>query len=407
MRIAVLFYLLLASAILRAQESPAPSASPPRNVPLRFVPPPLEGTISLGIYDRSGKLVRVLHREDTIADFTAGHDALETTWDGKDDAGNSLPTGRYSARGYLVANLKIEGIDYFFNDWVTDESSDIAHLAHISQIEVRDNLLQLNATTADGNQGLFDFVPATGKLTGAIAPSHPAASPNDAGLLIDPVASATGKDGSVWAISHLSRDSAQVEIVQLSAAPATVLRKLSIEPGAPAPIGIAASTTEDKIFLLEESPALERVRSLTLQSTTTAVDEKQTVSDWKVDFEKKIVAHKNFSIADGKPVATPPNESLAPPKIAQKLRPNPLKRDQPGQVDLAAGVDAAGSYLKTADGLPLRTISDTPNLSRAVLAAHDDKAVDVFQDDGAVVEQFRLSGLDQMMAFDCGDFELK
>ena len=76
-------------------------------------------------------------------------------------------------------------------------------------------------------------------------------------------------------------------------------------------------------------------------------------------------------------------------------------------MDLAVDKDADGSYLKTTDGLPLRTISDTPNLTRTLLAPHGEKPLDVFQDDGAVVEQYRVSGLDQMMAFDCGDFELK
>ncbi|MBA3385084.1 MAG: hypothetical protein H0T95_00410, partial [Chthoniobacterales bacterium] len=62
--------------------------------------------------------------------------------------------------------------------------------------------------------------------------------------------------------------------------------------------------------------------------------------------------------------------------------------------------------LKTADGLPLESISETPHLTRAVLSPHSERSIDVFQDDGAVVEQFRVSGLDQMMAFDCGAFDL-
>src|SRR5207302_10034108 len=47
-----------------ASVSPSPSATASLtcNVPLRFVPPLLEGTISLGIFDSSGKLDRVLHR---------------------------------------------------------------------------------------------------------------------------------------------------------------------------------------------------------------------------------------------------------------------------------------------------------------------------------------------------------
>src|SRR5215208_2374707 len=70
-----------------AQDSPTPTAtatSPPpsRNIRISFVPPPLDGTISLGIYDAKGKLVRVLFREADINEFTIGHDALSTTWDG-------------------------------------------------------------------------------------------------------------------------------------------------------------------------------------------------------------------------------------------------------------------------------------------------------------------------------------
>src|SRR5207302_6484610 len=81
-----------------------------RNVPLRFVPPPMEGTISLGIFDSNDKLVRVLHREAKIDNFTIDENALNTTWDGKNDAGEDLPPGKYHARGYMVAKLKVEDL---------------------------------------------------------------------------------------------------------------------------------------------------------------------------------------------------------------------------------------------------------------------------------------------------------
>src|SRR4029077_841087 len=57
---------LLAISFLRAQEiSPSPSASatPARAVRIGFVPPPLEGKISLGVYNEWSQLVRVLHQE--------------------------------------------------------------------------------------------------------------------------------------------------------------------------------------------------------------------------------------------------------------------------------------------------------------------------------------------------------
>ena len=120
--IAVAFCFAAVSAF--AQESPTPSATETpsatpapsasavgeRGVPLRFVPPPMQGTVSLGIFDSNGKLIRVLHREAKIDMFTVEENSLSTTWDGKNDAGEDLPPGRYRARGYLVGQLKIEDV---------------------------------------------------------------------------------------------------------------------------------------------------------------------------------------------------------------------------------------------------------------------------------------------------------
>ena len=192
MRLAILFLTLLALAPSQAQESPtptpaitpSPSTTPPpppptRNVPLRFALPPLKGTISLGIYDRSGKLVRVLHREDAVADFTAGNDALETVWDGNDDDGNSLPTGKYSARGYVVGDLKVEGIDYFFNDWVTDEKS--PHILRVTQLWKDNGELRVDAELAGGRKTAFVFDPKTGALLNEVSPDRRSALQGSSG----------------------------------------------------------------------------------------------------------------------------------------------------------------------------------------------------------------------------------
>ena len=380
---------LLLSALLSdasAQESPTPTASPSpsatRTVRISFVPPPLEGTISLGIYDPSGKLLRVLHRESETDDFTIGHDALITEWDGKNDAGQDLPAGKYNAHGFMVGALSIEGIDYFFNDWVTDENS--PHLKHIDNLSLAGNNLRLTTELASGERGEMLYDPASNTMTR----SENTPTSTD---------SAHGKDNTRWVIAN-------AEIQQLSPAN-EVLRRLAYQSTDPQPKAIAASDREDKIFVLEENAHLQQVRGLTLLETKMDVAKQQAVSDWKVDFEKKIVAHKDFSLENGTPVAT--GGKPTPDTITLQLRPNPLRRDKPGSVEVGVGFDLDGSYLKTSDGLPLRTISDTSNLSRALLALHGEKAIDVFQDDGAAVEQFRISGADQMMAFDCGSFELK
>src|SRR5438132_2393972 len=195
-----------------------PSAPPTRTVRLSFVPPPLEGKISPGLYDGNGKLVRVLHQEAELNDFTIGADALVTQWDGKNDDGANLPAGKYHARGYLVGHFTVE----------------------------------------DLGQASF--------------------------------------------------------------------------------------------------PAME-------------------------------------------------NNAI--PNVKVKLIPNPLRNDRRSIVDLGIGFDNDGSYLKTIDDLPLFTVSETPNLIRALITKKSEKSVDVWQDDGAAVHQFRVSNVDQMMAFDCGEFELK
>jgi hypothetical protein len=194
-----------------------PSPSPTRSIRISFIPPPMEGTISLAIYDQAGKIVRVLHQNAQLNDFTIGADALTTRWDGKDDGNQDLPSGRYHAHGYMVGPLKREDLG---------ETS-------------------------------------------------------------------------------------------------------------PRPAEIEANVV--KIRLVR----------------------------------------------------------------------NPLRKDKRPGVELGVGFNSEGSCLKTGDGLPLFKISETPNVTRAGIAAKGESAVDVWQDDGTSVHQFRISNVDQMMAFNCGEFELK
>jgi hypothetical protein len=200
------------------EQSPSPSAAPSRNVRISFLPPPLEGTISLGIYDGNGTLVRVLHQQAELNEFTIGADALVTQWDGKDDDDEDLPAGKYRARGYLVGQFKLEDIG-------------------------------------------------------------------------------------------------------------------------------------------EATP--------------------------------------------------PPVENESPISVKVRLMPNPLANNKRSIIDLVVGFDSDGSYLKTIDDLPLFMLSETPNLIRAFIAKKSEKSVDVWQDDGTSVRQFRISNVDKIMAFDCGEFELK
>ena len=105
--------------------------------------------------------------------------------------------------------------------------------------------------------------------------------------------------------------------------------------------------------------------------------------------------------------AAAPSENNSNAAVKVKLMPNPLANDTRVLIGLAAAFDNNGSYLKTNDGLPLFTINKSPNLSRVSIMKKGDKSVDIWQTDGAGFHQFRISNVDQMMAFDCGEFELK
>src|SRR3954468_2130652 len=229
--IALLVALIVFDAI--AQESPSPSpsatesASPSRNIRISFVPPPLDGTISLGVYDAKGNLVRVLFREADINEFTIGNDALTTSWDGKNDAGENVPPGKYSAHGFVVGDLKIEGVGFVFNDWIS--SADAPRFSKIRSISLRDENLLLAVELVPPGAGhvLYGFANKSLELKDTDAPEE-----TDAGL------SAAGPNSTRWVMEG-------TELKQLSSS-GEFLRPLPVLPNEPQPKAIAASTTQDR-----------------------------------------------------------------------------------------------------------------------------------------------------------------
>ena len=98
---------ILGAAVLIAAMCFAQSSGEVRKSRISFLPPPVDGAISLGVYDESGQLVRVLHQEADVDEFTIGADALVTSWDGKDNDGFDLPAGSYHARGFVVPKISV------------------------------------------------------------------------------------------------------------------------------------------------------------------------------------------------------------------------------------------------------------------------------------------------------------
>jgi hypothetical protein len=201
-----------------------------------------------------------------------------------------------------------------------------------------------------------------------------------------------------------------MEVKQYSASK-EFLRRLAIDAAEPAPVRIAASPVNEVIYLLEAKPGEQRVRGLALESAPgssapggDSAEPKQSI--WKTLFSKQILApatYADFAPAlDRKPPFKPDE------KATVRLLPNPLFQDAPGSVELQAASDEHGSFLRTSAGLMLMRLTETPHL-RWVVFGHDgnNKALTIFQSDGAVVEEFRVRKLANMMAFDAGEYELK
>ena len=358
-------------------------------VKIAFLPPPMEGSLSLGIYDKAGKLVRVLHREAQWSELTPGDDGLVTQWDGKDDQGKPCPAGSYCARGVAVGDLGVEGVDFIGNDWVTEDDS--PHVQRI--IALATSGIPVIAATLPGQPG-----PAFYSIA-----MKPAANPNEdpePQLIREPKTppiltqlkatdrASSRADGSVWIIedAHVKHYSTKGKVLQTLAAQA----------GDPPPVKLAASATEDKVYVLYENAKLQRLRGYDFTGVKPGAEPKVLCENdlSACDSYEQIASELKF--ADGKPFVPSPVLTVA-------LVPNPLANNKPGTLQIRVGVDKTGSYLAAADGLPLCHINETKELRWAVMGQPaGSTTVAVFDSDGAVVEQFQVSKIANMMAFDAG-----
>jgi hypothetical protein len=115
--ISTVIVLFLLAAPLHSQDEETSSNQ------LIFVPPPIEGVISLGVYDSKGKIVRVLKKGAGIDSFKSGLNGLFIDWDETDVQGKPVPSGKYFARGVLTGDVKIAGVAFHLNDWVDDPNT--------------------------------------------------------------------------------------------------------------------------------------------------------------------------------------------------------------------------------------------------------------------------------------------
>jgi hypothetical protein len=383
---------------------------------ITFLPPPMDGTLSLGIYDKKGKLVRVMAREATEKDFVIGLNGLITYWDGKDDMGKVMPPGIYYARGYSVGAVDVEGVALHGNDWITEE--DAPRPVRVVDLKSKaDDKVDVVLRTASGTEVTqsLDFKtrpeekgPADARVS--VADGKVKLETNgetrefpltDGGVPID---ASLGSQDRLWVIAQTS-GGAEVRAYSLGG---EFLRRLAYAATDPAPRRIIAargnfgSRWSEQILLLEQNEKMQRVRCLALPQTSSTSD----APPWETILEKSIWLGATYEadkdllhLPDGKPFK-------AESEFVVNLIENPLIKNEPTTAHVSIGFNEHGSFLQTTDGLPLRRITETPGLKWAVIGREGSgKQLTIFQSDGAVVEEFKARRLALMMAFDAGDYE--
>jgi len=412
---------------------------------ITFLPPPMEGTLSLGIYDKAGKLVRTLHREAAETDFVIGLNGLITKWDGKDDAGRWMPAGKYWARGYAVGEIRVEGIAIRGNDWITDDDSPrIITMTRFAEDQAVSPATASIAAKLVGGETAIVRLNQEGKIR-AVEKS-PAAIPEEKPPDADHAAAVRQtmrvaaerfglqagrivrmREGESWTAVELpgivsaiaftpvasqvlsgfwvvDRESAESHVLKLFTATGEFKRRLVIASGEPVPFAISSNADATEVRLLEAKPGEQRLRILRIvqpAKTDGATEENESL--WEVVIQATIIDSSSFaSVADKLGRAKPftPEE-----KIRVRLLPNELLKGAMADVDVQIAVDAGGAYFKAADGLPLLQVTDTKHLKWAVMAREGAKLVTIMQSDGAAIEEFKASNLASMMAFDAGEYE--
>lgn len=379
--------LALPAAAQDDEVAPEKPAKPP--VPLIFTPPDLDGRIVIGIFDRNGKLRRSLAFDENSPELKIDTNGYIAEWDGRDDAGQPCPGGRYSARGYVVGeDVAVEGEAYHFNDWMAEDG------IPATGVRLRGWRDGIGVELATRGSPVFGRISDQGDF---IATSPP--------LVPDPLAewrrgseTTPGRDGTVWAISRLSGSRT---VVQQLDRDARVVREF--RPTDLVPKEILSSPTEDAVLLLETGANLRRVRMLRRTAAGAPGDDGRLVADWEIVFERTLQACGVFGLRDGKLVADAGSASQSD-SIEFPLVENALSAMRQ-KLRLKAAATGHGSALLSPEGLELVGISVTGGWSRFVFDG-DGKNATLYQGNGLVVEEFSVRNLDRIARFDAGTFLL-
>jgi len=168
------------------------------------------------------------------------------------------------------------------------------------------------------------------------------------------------------------------------------------------PVKIDASGSLDEIAVLEEDPGLQRLTALQLQPQGSQDAKPQ----WQILSQKSIQACGSFGILDGRLV---PDAGQIPQVSTMMIKLNTGGLGAPGHGNLQIEARAVGGalWLAARSGLLLVQLADFPSASRIVIQPDTRlDAMNLFAGNGAVVAEYRVTGLNQIAAIDAGEIDL-
>ncbi len=166
------------------------------------------------------------------------------------------------------------------------------------------------------------------------------------------------------------------------------------------PVKVCASTAIEEIAVLETSGSAQRLRVLSLVK-----DNPDAPGDWAIAFEKTIQDCRKFGIVDGRLVADAGATSQTDHVIIT-LATGGLTPSAP-TLAVRVAFDHAGLWLQTRSGLRLAFLANQPNVRRVALLLGSGKGLlTVYAGDDAVVAEYGIRGLGNIVEIDAGEVEL-
>ena len=167
-----------------------------------------------------------------------------------------------------------------------------------------------------------------------------------------------------------------------------------------APVRVCASTAIEEIAVLETRDSAQRLRVLSLVEKNPDASGK-----WAIVFEKTMEDCRKFGIVDGKLVADAGSASQTD-QVNITLATGGLTASSTTVV-VRVTFDDAGLWLETRSGLKLAFLAAQPNVRRvALLLGQREDLLTVYAGDDAVVAEYGVRGLGNIVEIDIGEVEL-